>query len=90
MALVGIYVMTFSVGYAERTLMTPLIFLIIAFGMFYKEINNGNNKALLAVVSISLFVIVFARLATGMYMMYSTGEALNIHWNYTGGLVDLL
>jgi hypothetical protein len=82
MAFVGIYVMTFSVGYAIRVLFTPLIFMIIAFGMFYKELELGKYETVLDVVSLLIFIMVFTLYATGAYQMYSTGGILYIHWSF--------
>lgn len=40
LTLIGVYVMTLSVAYAERVLSTPICFGVIAVGMLYNEVLN--------------------------------------------------
>ncbi len=88
MAFVGVYVLTFSVGYATRVLLTPLIFLLLAFGMFYKDIDE-KYKNILSVVSVIFSTYVLTHLSVAIVLMYRTGEYINFGFNYVGSMKNL-
>lgn len=88
MALCGVYVMTFSVGYATRVLFTPLIILLIAFGLFYKDIK-GKYENILSLISVMFSFYVMTHLVAAIVLMYKTGEPLNFGFNYVGNIRDM-
>lgn len=82
--LLGVYVMTLSSAYAERVLLSPIAFLVIAVGMLYRRIDYKKHHTLIWLCLSVLTVYVILQAGVGMYQMIFTegAEALYIRTEY--------
>ena len=78
LSIAGVYVMTAAAGYAERVLVTPIAFILIAIGHLYKPINKeGNRKVIICFVCFALFMMCL-QAAPALFKMRGTDSLLHI------------
>lgn len=71
-------VMTASAGYAERVLVTPIAYMIIAGGLLYKHINKeSNRRVIVCVVCFGVFLMCL-QAAPAIYQMRGGDSLLHI------------
>ena len=85
-SLIGIYVMTASIGYSTRMLLTPIAFCIIAIGRLYKRLEIKQElKSSVAIVLVGLCLLMGLQQATALYKLHTGDQILNIRTEYVGG-----
>lgn len=88
LTMVGIYVMTAAAGYAERVLVTPVAFCLIAFGCLFKELNKENLRSIIYSFVIFGCVMMCVQGAAGIYKMRNGDSILDIRTEYTS-IIDV-
>lgn len=85
-SLVGIYVMTASIGYSTRMLLTPIAFCIIAIGKLYTKLEIKQElKTSVTIVLVGLCILMGLQQATALYKLHTKEYVLNIRTEYVGG-----
>lgn len=78
LTILGVYVMTATSAYAERVLLTPVVFGIVAAGYLFKEINCKSNRGLVMCVAVACCVTMGTVGSAALYKSSAEGYILDI------------
>lgn len=81
--LIGVYVMTLTIGYSDRVLVTPIAFLLIAIGLLYKK--SGYEKNLKVIYCMAFFACAylgFEAIQSLMVLWDGSTKLLHVHTSY--------
>ncbi len=82
LALVGVYVMTATAAYAERVLITPIIYLIVAIGKLFVKIDKERCQATIACICIFVTCGMLVSGSAALYKCRQEGVILDIRKEY--------
>lgn len=83
LSLIGVYVMTATAAYAERVLVTPIVFAVVAGGLLYKEWNRSCNRYLRTFVVCLTCIIMCSQAAAAAFQMRNGDRMMDVHTEYT-------